>query len=420
MSRSTLSLIAILTVLASALGFNYFFQPFAELDLSKLGSPEAASTEQSPSPAPDQGQDSDPAATAVSELTPPQKIAQLMAVPWVLADQASATQAALLAEFQPGMVTLFGEQLSRQLVDTSLASLSARIGAGPDRLAPLIAVDHEGGAVQRLAGQGFARLPSWQEVCSQQPGEMAQTVAAAARQLQAAEIDVVFAPVVDVAENHPVLGDRICDADPLVVTERSFQASNIYQQHGVLPVIKHFPGIGRTGGDLHRRFETITVTPEAAQPFRGVLEQLPDIGVMVTHVGVANQQPEVPCSLSFDCVNQLKQNFPEVLVFADALDMSAAAHQPPEGADQQAAQGTAQGTDQQADQPAAPKSLAQISQEAILAGNDVLVYGLEVTLEELETVKQQLAERYQNSPIFRLAVDDRLERLVNFKLNRKR
>ena len=101
------------------------------------------------------------------ELNAREKIAQLLVVPLDLNEldkqsTASANMLAFIKENDPGFVLYFGEKVSTN--SAILASKTIYGSFAEDQYAPLIAVDHEGGLVQRLSGEGFTKLESWQKI----------------------------------------------------------------------------------------------------------------------------------------------------------------------------------------------------------------------------------------------------------------
>ncbi len=80
-------------------------------------------------------------------------------------------------------------------------------------------VDHEGGSVQRLNGEGFTILPSWKRMCNQTAELRQSSLASSAAELAAVGIDVVLAPVVDVSHSNIVLRDRVLMAAQLLLPQ---------------------------------------------------------------------------------------------------------------------------------------------------------------------------------------------------------
>ncbi len=122
----------------------------------------------------------------------------------------------------------------------------------------LLAVDQEGGRVQRLR-DGFTRLPAMQllgDLFARDPVRGSRILVDAgwlmASELIASGIDFSFAPVLDVDRAHcEVIGDRSFGDDP----ERIVSAAQLFidgmREAGMAATGKHFPGHGGVRGDSH-------------------------------------------------------------------------------------------------------------------------------------------------------------------------
>lgn len=376
---STTLLILALLVVAMLSGYNYFKRPF----LSRFAQPEVAE---------EMVQQPSRAQLVLDTLSPRQKVLQLIAFP-VMVDGMESSVAAELAwirDNQPGLVTMFGSNLTT----TEVVDFIAVATPSAQEFSPLIAVDHEGGMVQRLRGSGFTTLPSWRQICAMDSTARAELLTDSAAELALAGVQIVFAPVLDVAQAGSFLGTRACtDPDQVVVAATDYITS--FGRFGILPVVKHFPGIGSATRDLHFASDTVELTAADTKPFNDILTAFPNIGAMTTHAVVAERTDGVPCSLSSVCLDVFPKHFPQVLLFADALEMESALVE----------EGTT-----------AQKTLAEVAAQAVEAGNHVLVFGEPVSVTAIDEVVEALVARFAADPAFAQKIDAAALKILTLKL----
>ena len=175
-----------------------------------------------------------------------------------------------------------------------LARLTAEIHAV--RNPPLlIAVDHEGGRVQRFR-EGFTRLPAmrefgriWDEHPQRAKAVAQQTGWVLAAELRASGVDFSFTPVLDIDFGASgVIGDRAFHRNPQAIAELAHSLLLGLKQGGMSTVGKHFPGHGFVRADSHLEVpvderDFVDIEMEDLVPFR----QMIDFGmtaVMPAHV----------------------------------------------------------------------------------------------------------------------------------------
>lgn len=122
----------------------------------------------------------------------------------------------------------------------------------------LLAVDHEGGRVQRFR-VGFTRVPAmatlgrlYLEDAARARSEAQGWGATIGRELASYGIDLPFAPVLDVdAGMSQIIGDRAFSGDPEIVIELARAVGAGLRSQGIASTGKHFPGHGNVVADSH-------------------------------------------------------------------------------------------------------------------------------------------------------------------------
>lgn len=175
----------------------------------------------------------------------------------------------------------------------------------------LIAVDQEGGKVQRLKSKyGFyGKFPKASDVIKMDQSKIKETYIKMSKELRSAGINYDLAPVVDLdinMKNHVIHGlGRSFGKDPQVVADYASTFIDAMHHYGVLTSIKHFPGHGSSVGDTHKGFVDVTNLWKKVElePYR-LLKNKADT-VMVAHVFNKKIDAKYPATLSKKTVDGL-------------------------------------------------------------------------------------------------------------------
>jgi beta-N-acetylhexosaminidase len=233
---------------------------------------------------------------------------------------------------QVGAVILFARNFAAPLQLIQLAH-SIRELRAPQLL---IAVDHEGGRVQRFR-HGFTAIPPMRELGVLWDRDPAQAIAAArgcgfviASELQAHGVDFSFTPVLDVDYGESsVIGDRALHADPNVIAVLAEALQAGLNAAGMMSVGKHFPGHGYVRADSHHEVpiddRTFTeISHSDLVPFQRMARSGMG-GMMPAHV-VYPQVDSKPAGFSSVWLQKIlreKLGF-DGLIFSDDLSMEGA------------------------------------------------------------------------------------------------
>lgn len=199
-----------------------------------------------------------------------------------------------ISEGRAGGVILFSRDIllgtGRNIESPSqVRTLVARLqNAALDPL--LVAVDQEGGSVQRLSARnGFQDWPSAREWGMGDPGATYAGALGMGVALARAGFNLNFAPCVDLdLPDSPAIGalNRAFHRRPERVTAHARAFIQAMTDTGVISTLKHFPGHGSARGDTHLGFVDVdaTWTEDELEPYRTLLAEGFDGVIMVAHV----------------------------------------------------------------------------------------------------------------------------------------
>ena len=247
-----------------------------------------------------------------------------------------------------------------------LKKLTAELQACSKDHKLLIAVDQEGGRVQRLKNKyGFhGKFPSAAQVRTMNEKQIYSLYKQMSKELKNVGINYDLAPVVDLdinEKNHVIHGlGRSYGKNPEEVAKYAKIFIKAMHENKVLTSIKHFPGHGSSEGDTHKGFVDVTNlwNKDELEPYR-LLKDDADT-VMVAHVFNKKIDSSLPASLSYATITKKlrKELGYKRVVITDDLQMGAISQK---------------------------YKLEEILKLAINAGNDILLFGNQ--LDPRKTVK---------------------------------
>ncbi len=234
----------------------------------------------------------------------------------------------LLMRLQPGGIVLFLRNIESARQLRSFTRELKR--AGTDQ--PIIAVDQEGGSVNRLR-YVVGELPTIPELLGR--GVSAELFGrVTGRLMRGLGLDMNFAPVLDVEwfdENtNNALRYRCWGRTPVEVARNAGRFLDGLQSTEVAGCAKHFPGLGGARLDSHEELPTIQRQREEMlnqdlMPFRAVLARLKAVMVGHGHYQAFDSDKRLPATLSSRIVTGLlrQQLGFDGLVLTDDMEMGA-------------------------------------------------------------------------------------------------
>jgi beta-N-acetylhexosaminidase len=331
----------------------------------------------------------------IDGLTLEQQIAQMFMVT-IHGAQLPEAGHDFLQRWQPGAVVLFNSNVGPSEQITRLTNSYQQAITGAGGLPLLIAVDQEGGRVQRLM-QGFTTLPVPSLLTAANNPELVMSVGrAVAEELRAVGINMNLAPVADLETNpdNPIIQRRSFGSDP-EITGRAIRAYvQGLQDGGVLATLKHFPGHGKTSADSHVELPVLPFNREhllsvEAVPFQRAMNAE---AVMVSHIWypAIESRSRLPASLSPNIIGGLLRQDLHYngIVMTDALDMDA--------------------VDRQFD-------YAQAAVMAVKAGADMIAVGPGIGLNPAEVMIQAVIDAVRSGGIPEARIQQSAQRIINAK-----
>ena len=236
---------------------------------------------------------------------------------------------------------IYGKNLKNQVqikeLTNQLNHFSSKVSFTGEQLPLFIAIDYEGGAVDRLAKiEGCMSTLNALELAKLSESALDEELSQMASILSQLGFNLNFAPVVDLHLNSEegIIGrlKRSFSDNPDEVIRVARQFVEVFNRYGIACSYKHFPGHGSAVGDTHEGFVDVTDTysPKELEPYRTLLQR-GELPVMVMTAHVINKHLDsqgLPATLSHEILTGLMRNtmgFDGVII-SDDLQMQAIAH----------------------------------------------------------------------------------------------
>ncbi len=236
-------------------------------------------------------------------MTLRQKVGQMLMLGFAGGSPAAAMP--VLQTYLPGSIVLVQNTTEASQTAELVTAMQYAISSEGAGIPAFFAIDHEGGAGQRLL-TGVTYFPSAMAVgATHSPGLVRVAGAVAGKELKALGITMSLGPCLDVDNNppSPAIGanQRAYSADPALVASLGRAYIEGLQSQGVMAVAKHFPGQGSAREDPQKALPSLR--RDRAELDRGDLPPFRESvslagGVMTSHILFPEIDRAWPASLS--------------------------------------------------------------------------------------------------------------------------
>ncbi|WP_279366581.1 glycoside hydrolase family 3 N-terminal domain-containing protein [Microbacterium testaceum] len=346
----------------------------------------------SPSPTPTPTATPDP----LAGMSLQDKVGQMFMV-GTSVEGANPTTLAAVRHDHVGGIFLHGRSdAGTQATADLIGQFTSTVGADAPQL--WVATDQEGGTVQVLKGPGFDRIPSAVEQAAQTDAALRSSAATWSTQLAQSGVNMNLAPVADIvtspefAASNPPIGAlaREYGYDETAVATKVGAFAAGMRDGGVMPTLKHFPGLGHVDENTDTRTgvtdDTVTADGADVGVYASVLPQGDAIVMMSTAI-YARIDPSAPAAFSPAVVDVLRDRIGfDGVITVD--DLSAARQV----------------------QPWSPADRATL---AVDAGVDLLLVSADPSV--YPDMHQAVLSRAESDPAFAAKVDAAARRIVEQK-----
>ena len=195
---------------------------------------------------------------------------------------------------------------------------------------PLIAIDEEGGMIERLGKRyGFDHTPSAAEIGRDSTQRAQYEYNKLARKLSGIGFNMNLAPVVDVNKNinNPIIGslDRSFSQDPSMVRRYAEIFIEEHRKLNILTTLKHFPGHGSSSTDTHAMIADVenSWSPEELIPYQHLINAGLVDSIMVGHLANSKEWGGVATQVGSTAISRIlrKELGFDGVVLSDDLSM---------------------------------------------------------------------------------------------------
>lgn len=181
------------------------------------------------------------------------------------------------------------------------------------KIKPFFSIDQEGGRVERTENiHNGKKYLSAKYAYKKGLNFLENQTKEIANELKKYGINLNFAPCTDVNSNpnNPIINERAFADNPIDVINGARVVIKTYQENGIMPCIKHFPGHGDTSKDSHLELPTLKQSLKELEeihikPFKTLISEGVEM-VMVAHIQAEAFGKDYPTSLNKNCIDYLK------------------------------------------------------------------------------------------------------------------
>lgn len=241
----------------------------------------------------------------------------------------------------------------------------------------IIAIDWEGGVISRAFEPGrFVSTPSPYNLGFSDRTYSFLSGKLIGQQMCSVGINMNFAPSLDLFDPKKfVLGSRTFSDNPEDVLSRAIAFANGLESENIIPVFKHFPGLGLGLNDTHIKEVSIDLTEKDFEkhvfPFISILNKKKKPFIMVAHAKYPTIFENLPSTLSKKVVEWIKGKNKNCFLITDDFHMKAVNIK---------------------------EDLSELVLDSLFAGYDLIIYSPYSPSKKFQDIKliKNLDKRYKN------------------------